>query len=237
MVRNRVYVPDSDSLEPGNPAGEPMLREEEASQFAQNSASSSDDLDDLIATLGTAGMDLSLEGKLPSERRFAADSEFDIAEDENSGKDMLDKTSDPVRLYLREMGTVPLLTRAGEVTLAKRFERGHMRALKAISRSPIVIQEIITLGIELEKGARSIRQVLIFDEEELTDSIIAAKLAETVSKINAIRKDYKIACALAEKLDEIERTKRPRQHRRFLWKIARQSCGIQSRPELQIHVI
>jgi RNA polymerase primary sigma factor len=230
LARKGIYGPDGDSLE-SDPAGESMLREEEASRFAQNSASLSDDLDDLIATFGTAGMDLSPEGKLPSERRSMADSEFDIAEDENSGKDALDKTSDPVKLYLREMGTVPLLTRAGEVTLAQRFERGHMRALKAISRSPIVIQEIITLGTELEQGARSIRHVVIFDEEEITDSIVTARLTETISKINEIRKHYKVACALAEKLEEIDRKKRPRRYCRCLWRAAQglrcpKPCGV-----------
>jgi RNA polymerase primary sigma factor len=225
LARKGIYGPDGDSLE-SDPAGESMLREEEASRFAQNSASLSDDLDDLIATFGTAGMDLSPEGKLPSERRSMADSEFDIAEDENSGKDALDKTSDPVKLYLREMGTVPLLTRAGEVTLAQRFERGHMRALKAISRSPIVIQEIITLGTELEQGARSIRHVVIFDEEEITDSIVTARLTETISKINEIRKHYKVACALAEKLEEIDQKKRPKQYRRCFWKIARTRVAV-----------
>ena len=225
MARKGIYGPDGDSLE-SDPAGQSMLHEEDGSPFARSSVPVSEDLDDLIATLETEGIDLSPDGRLPSERRPRTDSEFDIGDDENSGKDALDKTSDPVRLYLREMGTVPLLTRAGEVTLAKRFERGHMRALKAISRSPIVIQEIIRLGIELEKGARSIRQVVIFDEEEITDSIIAARLAETISKINEISKDYKIACALAEKLEEIDQRMHPRQHRRCLWKVARRRVAV-----------
>lgn len=225
MARKGIYDPDGDSLD-SDPEGLSTLREEEASRFAPNSVPLSDDLDDLISTLGTEGIDLSPEGKLPSERRRRPDSEFDIANDENSGKDALDKTNDPIRLYLREMGTVPLLTRAGEVTLAKRFERGHMRALKAISRSPIVIQEIIALGTELEQGMRSIRHIVIFDEEEITDSIVAARLTETISKINEINKDYKIACALAQKLEEIDQTKHPRQYRRCFWKAARSRVAV-----------
>src|SRR6185312_16689792 len=96
---------------------------------------------------------------------------------------VLDKSNDPVRLYLREMGTVPLLTRQGEIEIAKRFERGHFRALKAISRSPLAIQEVIALGAELERGARSIKEVLVFDEEELTDEIIAQRLKDTLGSI------------------------------------------------------
>ena len=62
----------------------------------------------------------------------------------------LEKTNDPVRMYLREMGTVPLLTREGEVEIAKRIERGQLRVMKAISRSPIVIREIVGLGEDLK---------------------------------------------------------------------------------------
>src|SRR5689334_24617635 len=76
------------------------------------------------------------------------DKKFD---EEEAGEDVeldltpgaLEKTNDPVRMYLREMGTVPLLTREGEVEIAKRIERGQNRVLKALSRSPIVIRELL----------------------------------------------------------------------------------------------
>jgi RNA polymerase primary sigma factor len=67
----------------------------------------------------------------------------------------LEKTNDPVRMYLREMGTVPLLTREGEVAIAKRLERGQMLVLKTLSRFPIVIKELVAIGEELRKGTRS----------------------------------------------------------------------------------
>ena len=66
----------------------------------------------------------------------------------------LGKTNDPARLYLREMGTVPLLTREGEVAIAKRIERGQMLVLKTISRSPIVLKAMLTIGAELRKDIR-----------------------------------------------------------------------------------
>ncbi len=225
MARKGIYGLDGDSLE-SDPAGESMLREEETSRLTGERFSLSDDLDDLLTTVETEGIDLSPESKLPSERRPSTNSEFDIADDESLGKEALDNTSDPVRLYLREMGTVPLLNRAGEVALAKRFERGHMRALKAISRSPVVIQEVITLGTKLEQGLRSIRQIVVFDEEEITDFIVAERLAETICRINEIKRDYTIACALAERLEEIDRAKYPRRYRRCLWKIARRRVAV-----------
>jgi RNA polymerase primary sigma factor len=61
-------------------------------------------------------------------------------------------TDDPVRVYLREMGAVPLLTREGEVELARRMERGKLRMQKAISRSPLVQHAIVDLSDRLRKG-------------------------------------------------------------------------------------
>ena len=79
-------------------------------------------------------------------------------------------------MYLREMGTVPLLTREGEVEIAKRIERGQMRVLKAISRSPIVIREIVALGEDLKRGVRNVKEVVVFDEEELTEDVVQARV-------------------------------------------------------------
>ena len=70
-----------------------------------------------------------------------------------------DKNNDAVRVYLREMGRVPLLKREGEVAIAKRMERGHALVLRTISRSPLVLKEIIAIGKEIDKGTRSIREM------------------------------------------------------------------------------
>jgi RNA polymerase primary sigma factor len=124
---------------------------------------SPDDLDDLLTTIGTQGIDV-LEGgpkfgadKFESEGEEGEDVELDLT------PGTLEKTNDPVRMYLREMGTVPLLTREGEVEIAKRIERGQLRVLKAISRSPIVIREVVALGEDLKRGVRNIKEVVIFD--------------------------------------------------------------------------
>ena len=105
----------------------------------------------------------------------------------------LEKTNDPVRMYLREMGTVPLLTREGEVEIAKRIERGQLRVLKALSRSPIVINELLAMGEDLKKGVRSIKEVVTFDEEEITDEILQNRLKEFTGKIDDLAKAYKKA--------------------------------------------
>jgi len=109
------------------------------------------------------------------------------------------RTSDPVRMYLREMGTVPLLTREGEVEIAKRIERGQLRVLKAISRSPIVIREIVALGEDLKRGVRNVKEVVIFDEEELTEEVVQTRVKATVARIDALVKHQKKIAVLEEK--------------------------------------
>ena len=127
----------------------------EVNDLLPNDLHSPEDLDDLLTTIGTQGIDI-LEGpKLPS---AALDKKYDT--EIEAGEDVeldltpgaLEKTNDPVRMYLREMGTVPLLTREGEVEIAKRIERGQLRVLKALSRSPIVIREILAMGEDLKRG-------------------------------------------------------------------------------------
>src|SRR6202035_3444732 len=91
----------------------------------------------------------------------------------------LEKTNDPVRLYLREMGVVPLLTREGEVAIAKRIERGQLRVLKALSRSPIVIRQILAIAEDLKRGVRPIKEIVVFDEEEMTEEILQNRVKDT----------------------------------------------------------
>ena len=118
----------------------------------------------------------------------------------------LDKTSDPVRLYLREMGSVPLLKREEEVAIAKRMERGHALVLKTISRSPLVLKELIEIGRELRNGTRSIREVVQFDEEEVTVEKIAKKTRQTLRIIDKIEKLYAVGLKQAARLNNIPRS-------------------------------
>jgi RNA polymerase primary sigma factor len=204
------------------------VAQEETSHLADKSFHSPEDLDDLAMTVETEGIDLSPEGKMPSGGGRNLYRELDNAEDEDSSPaaDGLDKTNDPVRLYLREMGAVPLLTRQGEVEIAKRLERGQLRTLKALSRCPVVIREVIATGADLERGVRSIKEILVFDEEELTDDIVETRLAAAIRRIHEMARGYRTAHELQEKLRGINRSKRPKEYRRCFWKIARSKVAV-----------
>src|SRR6204780_5762086 len=152
---------------------------------------SADDLDDLMTTISGQGIDLLDTPKFPGDKDFELEEGGDVELDLTPGT--LEKTNAPVRMYLREMGTVPLLTREGEVEIAKRIERGQLRVLKALSRSPIVINELLAMGEDLKKGVRSIKEVVTFDEEEITDKILQNRLNEFTGKIDDMAKLYKKA--------------------------------------------
>ncbi len=190
----------------------------EVNDLIPQDVQSPDDLDDLLTTMSTQGIDI-LEA--PAKERKFDDEEVseDVELDLTPGA--MEKTNDPVRMYLREMGTVPLLTREGEVEIAKRIERGQNRVLKALSRSPIVIRELLAMGEDLKKGVRSIKEVVTFDEEELTEEILTNRLKAFTGKIDDVGKLYKKAQQIEEKFRTISQKKKPRDHRRYRRQLAR----------------
>ena len=190
---------------------------------------SSEEIDDLLSTFERYGIDVyedlssakaalaAGEGgegaELLKEEGGGGASETEVDLDLTPGA--LEKTNDPVRMYLREMGTVPLLTREGEVAIAKRIERGQLLVLKTISRAPIILKEILQIGDDLKNRARSIKEIVQFDDEELTEEKIEQKTKETLKQIDRIAKLYEQALKQAIKLDRIPRSKkRPYIHAR-----------------------
>ena len=121
---------------------------------------------------------------------------------------MLDKNNDPVRLYLREMGSVPLLKRQDEVAIAKRMERGHLMVLKSISRSPIVLKELIAVAEDLRNGSQSIKKIIQFDQEELTEEETENKTVEVLRVIDKIKQLYSVAMKHATQLERIPKAKK-----------------------------
>ena len=187
---------------------------------------SPEDLDDLLSTIGTRGIDV-LEGR-PKLLFSAFEKKLDKEVEGGSEVELdptggaLEKTNDPVRIYLREMGAVPLLTRGGEVDIAKRIERGQLRTLKALSRSTIVIRQVLTIGKDLRRGARSIKETVVFNEEEITQEILQNRVEDVTRRIDELQKHYKRASHLAEKLQTIPASKKAREHSRCRGRLGRE---------------
>jgi RNA polymerase primary sigma factor len=192
---------------------------------------SSDEIDDLLSTFERHGIDVFEDAPSKAVRGAeAAESldgpELESKDDESSGEELdlspgnLEKTNDPVRMYLREMGTVPLLTREGEVAIAKRIERGQLLVLKVISRSPLVWKELLGIGEDLREGRRSVKEIVQFDDEELTEEKVEAKTRETLRAIDRIAKLYLEILKQAQKFDKSPRP-RKRAWTRAKWRVSR----------------
>ncbi len=133
------------------------------------------ELDDLLTELDTAGVEILEEPKIEFDKKLE---EGEEPADLDLVQDFSDKTNDPVRMYLREMGTVPLLTREGEIELAKRIERGQAAVRKALSRSPLVIREILALAETLRKDPTTVRDILVMPDLVVTDENVAEQAEE-----------------------------------------------------------
>ena len=187
---------------------------------------SPDDLEDLLTTIGTQGIDV-LEGpKMPGDKKFDGDIEAGEDMELDLSPGTLEKTNDPVRMYLREMGTVPLLTREGEVEIAKRIERGQLRVLKALSRSPIVIREIIAIGEDLKRGVRSIKEVVLFDEEEITEEVVLNRLKDITGKIDELQQALQEIDAAGREAGRHSAEEAATDYRRCRWALGREQVMV-----------
>jgi RNA polymerase primary sigma factor len=201
-----------------------LLDEGMGEMIAQESAQL-DEFDSLLDIAG-AGMEVIEPTKLDDKADFekALDETEDLDLDLTPGA--LEKTNDPVRMYLREMGTVPLLTREGEVEIAKRIERGQNNVLKAMSRSPVVMLALRRLTEALKKSERSIKEVVVFNDEEITDDKVQAKQLEVVREIDTIWRGYQKCLKIHDRLENVSRAKRPREYRKVRMLLARERIAV-----------
>jgi RNA polymerase primary sigma factor len=175
------------------------------------------ELDDVLAGLDVAGIEILEEAKDFEKKLEDSEEPLDLELPAGIG----DKVNDPVRMYLREMGTVPLLTRDGEVEIARRIERGQSLVLKSLSRAPLVILEFIAMEAEMAKGEISSRDVLLISDPILTDELVEERRQEFSRSVEEIERNYKRILQARQKLLAIPRGMKPKQHRRQLWEIGR----------------
>ena len=207
---------------------------DEVNELLPAEITSSEELDDLFNTFGSQGIEVIdsdqkyLRDDKPIDRTGEGSEELEL--DLTPGA--LDKTNDPVRMYLREMGTVPLLTREGEVEIARRIERGKLAVIKSISRTPLVAKKVITLGDQLHVGERTIRELVIFNDEEITDERIQERSRQVQKQIDAVRKARANSEKFEEKLGDTPKgatTRDKRKYRRANWAAMRARVELSQR--------
>src|SRR5687767_7070758 len=158
---------------------------------------SSDQIDDWLSALGDEGIEIVdsaqkvrvTASKTAPKVADAADEEEDEKEEEDDYDGGYSKTNDPVRMYLRKMGSVSLLTREGEVEIAKRIEEGERRVLQTVLNSPIAVEELLQLGDKLKKQKIRVKEVIRdvdeedadFDEEWHTERVV--KIIDKVRRL------------------------------------------------------
>ncbi|HIA49675.1 MAG TPA: RNA polymerase sigma factor RpoD [Acidobacteria bacterium] len=203
------------------------LSYDEVNELLPAEITSSDELDDLFTTFGNAGIEV-----VESEQKYREDKTRDRRSEgaEEPSLDLtpgtLDKTNDPVRMYLREMGTVPLLTREGEVEIAKRIEQGKLAAVKSISRTPTVAKGIIFMGEQLKSRSLNIRDLVPFGgDEELSDERSEARARQVLKQIGLVQKALIVVQKLETKLSGILKRDR-KKYRRAKWKMLRAKIAL-----------
>jgi RNA polymerase primary sigma factor len=190
---------------------------DEVNDLLPSDVHTAEDLDDLLSMFDHAGIEVLESPKVKSEdvlsEKGDEESSEDVELDLTPGA--LDKTNDPVRMYLREMGTVPLLTREGEVEIAKRIERGQLKVFKALSRSPIVILEMFGVREDLKRGRRSIKEMVVFDDEELTEDRVDDRARDLIATVDEMERLNKRLIQLKAKRDSFPRGRKNKNFRRY----------------------
>jgi RNA polymerase primary sigma factor len=180
---------------------------------------SAEEINEILAALDRSGIEVYEDATVAEDARDAVEAAgtgaAESQEDPTTEDSELDltpgtpeKTNDPIRLYLREMGTVALLTREGEVAIAKRIERGQSLVLKTITRAPLILKELEQIGQDLSNGTRSIKEIVQFDDEELTEEKVEAKTRDTLKQISKVAELHLQAIKQAVELKRIPRSKK-----------------------------
>ena len=190
---------------------------DEVSEVLPGDIGSGADLEEVLAGLDVAGIEILEEPKDFEKKIDDSEELIDIELPAGVGE----KINDPVRMYLREMGTVPLLTREGEVEIARRIERGQNTVLKSLFRAPLVIQEIMGMGEEVSQDILLAREVIQINDPILTDELVEEKRAEFARVTEEISRNYKKILQCRQKLQAIPRGMKPKQYRRQLWELGR----------------
>ncbi|NUN00135.1 MAG: RNA polymerase sigma factor RpoD [Bryobacteraceae bacterium] len=187
---------------------------DDVSEFLPDDIAGGPELDDILTDLDSAGIEILDEPKKSIDGDDYSDADL--------SQEFGEKTNDPVRMYLREMGTVPLLTRDGEIELARRIEHGQKAVQKALSRSPLIIREILHLGSTLNPEDGSIRDILSLPDLLLTDDAAVEHALRFLAALAEIEVHYRRAQQYRLRMQSASSSLRPKQIRGLRFSLARE---------------
>jgi RNA polymerase primary sigma factor len=171
-----------------------FLGYEEVQEVLPTDLLSPDQYDEVMNMFGEVDIevvDAIKKVEVQQEQEPLADAESLALEEE---EDLLGKTNDPVKLYLREMGAVSLLTREGEVQIAKRIERGQKKVAQVVLHCPITIREVLSLGDQLRRGKLKVKDVIKDLEEEdiyMVEDIHLKRVCEMIDRLSGLEEEMR----------------------------------------------
>ena len=193
---------------------------DEVNDVLPDDINSSKDLDSIFYLFGDAGIEvIDSEQQLEAVKRKSRSKSTGEDGTPDPAAETLEKTNDPVRMYLREMGTVPLLTRQGEVEIAKRIEKGQKGVIKALSRSPVVVGEISKYGEKLRENGLSLKHLVQMNDEESSDGVLEKRRKSVLKRIDEITVLEAEAAKVRKQLEKAK--KESKKYKRLLSQLAR----------------
>jgi len=193
---------------------------DEVNDVLPDDINSSKDLDSIFYLFGDAGIEvIDSEQQLEAVKRKSRSKSTGEDGTPDPAAETLEKTNDPVRMYLREMGTVPLLTRQGEVEIAKRIEKGQKGVIKALSRSPVVVGEISKYGEKLRENGLSLKHLVQVNDEESSDGVLERRRKSVLKRIDEITVLEGEAAKVRKQLEKSK--KESKKYKRLLSQLAR----------------
>ncbi|MDA2925370.1 RNA polymerase sigma factor RpoD [Acidobacteria bacterium AH-259-L09] len=218
---------------------------DEANKVLPDGVHSSEDWDNIFYLYGDAGIEVTDSEQRLRAVRTKVPSRIE-REDQHQGVDLpakrLEKANDLVRMYLKEIGTVLLLSREAEVEIAKRFEKGQETVLKALLRSPVVVAEILCFGEELSRGEIRLKNLVNLKEDDLTEEILETRRQEVLKRIDEIAKLEAKASRVGKGLRKAK--KNCAKHKRLAWQwaryrvmVARQIRDLDLRAPIREHLV
>jgi len=201
QIKNRDRKEVQQLIELGKSKGH--LTYDEISEALPSDVFSSDQIDELMGILGDEDIevvDSQIQMKVAPKRAAENDQEKRVVpvpeeEDDDFNDAYASKSNDPVRMYLRKMGSVSLLTREGEVEIAKRIEDGENMVLDSILQSPIAVQEILRVGEKVKLRKLRLKDVVRdsddeegYNEDEVRKRV--ERLTDKVRKLWTVKSDF-----------------------------------------------
>ncbi|MEM9554864.1 MAG: RNA polymerase sigma factor RpoD [Acidobacteriota bacterium] len=179
-----------------------LLFDEILEMLPEEIVSVSEELDEVHARLGELEIDVISRPERYQNREddAAPGGEFDKKDDEGQEYVLTEqeKTNDPVRMYLREMGTVPLLDREGEVEIAQRIENGEWMIYEALCSNPVVLKELLRLNEMAQKDKKLLKEVVNADPDQLLDAKAQERIKKNLSTFERIGAQDREIRSLAE---------------------------------------